>query len=515
MTSASTTMVTRCPKCATAFRITSAQLQSAKGSVRCGSCLHVFKAQDHLVKNPAPTKAETAAVEKSEPGAPQPAHKPAPTTPSAPAAAAKSNTTNQATPAPKPSASASKPPVANQKPAATKPAAGTAPKTTPAQAVLKPTNPQKPAATKTVAPVIKKSSLDDIDDILISDDMDEKRKSKEENPYEHDDFLELDIKPQLNVSLFDRNIRDDKDDEVKDSADESWAEMLMDDEETKLVKAKPKSSEEEKAEAFYKDAKKSREQTPSKPNLVFSLVGESEHEKQAPDHKHHHDQHAHASTAHSEPALDSSIFETPDAEPQTTGRRQTKTDPKLRAYDGSSSRTALLMNIIPAPVEFTAKSIRRWYEHKLWPSLSALALFIMILQLAWLKFDYFSRVEPYRTAYLYLCPVVGCTLPALVDTKQIKAYNLLVRDHPDIENALLVDAIILNKAPFEQPFPDLVLAFSDMNDKPVASRRFKPEEYLGGELAGREIMPKETPIRLTLDLVDPGPDAVNYYVYIP
>jgi hypothetical protein len=135
--------------------------------------------------------------------------------------------------------------------------------------------------------------------------------------------------------------------------------------------------------------------------------------------------------------------------------------------------------------------------------------------LAWLKFDYFSRVEPYRTAYLYLCPVFGCTLPALVDTKQIKAYNLLVRDHPDIENALLVDAIILNKAPFEQPFPDLVLAFSDMNDKPVASRRFKPEEYLGGELAGRELMPKETPIRLTLDLVDPGPDAVNYYVYIP
>jgi hypothetical protein len=173
------------------------------------------------------------------------------------------------------------------------------------------------------------------------------------------------------------------------------------------------------------------------------------------------------------------------------------------------------MNIIPAPVEFTAKSMRRWYERKLWPSLSALALFIMILQLAWLKFDYFSRVEPYRTAYLSLCPVFGCTLPALVDTKQIKAYNLLVRDHPDIENALLVDAIILNKAPFEQPFPDLVLAFSDMNDKPVASRRFKPEEYLGGELAGREFMPKETPIRLTLDLVDPGPDAVNYYVYIP
>jgi hypothetical protein len=366
--------------------------------------------------------------------------------------------------------------VVSQKPAAAKPVAGTAPKTTPAQAVLKPTKPQaatqKPAAPKTVAPVIKKSSLDDIDDILISDDMDEKRKSKEENPYEHDDFLELNIKPQISVSLFDRNVREDKEDEVKDSADESWAEMLMDDEESKLVKAKPKSSEEEKAEAFYKDAKKSHAQGPSnKPNLVFSLVGESEHEKQTPDHKHHHDQpslsddqsrHHHASPKHSEPALDSSIFETPDAEPQPTARRQTKTDPKLRAYDGSGSRTALLMNIIPAPVEFTAKSMRRWYERKLWPSLSALALFIMILQLASLKFDYISRVETYRTAYLYLCPLFGSTLPALVDTKQIKAFYLLVRVHTFIENALLVDAIILNKGPFDQPFPDLVLEFSVM-----------------------------------------------------
>jgi predicted Zn finger-like uncharacterized protein len=185
-------MVTRCPKCATAFRITSAQLQSAKGSVRCGSCLHVFKAQDHLVKNPAPAKPETTT-----------AHKPAAT----------ANTTATATPTPKSNTPAPTP-VISQKPAAAKPVAGTAPKTTPAQAVLKPTKPQaatqKPAAPKTVAPVIKKSSLDDIDDILISDDMDEKRKSKEENPYEHDDFLELNIKPQLSVSLFDRNVREYK-----------------------------------------------------------------------------------------------------------------------------------------------------------------------------------------------------------------------------------------------------------------------------------------------------------------
>ncbi|MBK8187544.1 MAG: zinc-ribbon domain-containing protein [Cellvibrio sp.] len=53
LASTSNTMVTRCPKCSTAFRITAAQLESAKGAVRCGSCLHVFKAQSHLVTKPA------------------------------------------------------------------------------------------------------------------------------------------------------------------------------------------------------------------------------------------------------------------------------------------------------------------------------------------------------------------------------------------------------------------------------------------------------------------------------
>lgn len=40
--------ITRCPECATAFRISDAHLKSAKGVVRCGSCLSLFNARDHL-----------------------------------------------------------------------------------------------------------------------------------------------------------------------------------------------------------------------------------------------------------------------------------------------------------------------------------------------------------------------------------------------------------------------------------------------------------------------------------
>ena len=44
----------------------------------------------------------------------------------------------------------------------------------------------------------------------------------------------------------------------------------------------------------------------------------------------------------------------------------------------------------------------------------------------------------------------------------------------------------------------------------LASRRFKPGEYLGGELAGQAEMPPQTPIHISLDILDPGAKAVNY-----
>lgn len=44
------TQITQCPKCDTTFRVTPAQLKAAKGAVRCGACLHVFRASNHFIE---------------------------------------------------------------------------------------------------------------------------------------------------------------------------------------------------------------------------------------------------------------------------------------------------------------------------------------------------------------------------------------------------------------------------------------------------------------------------------
>jgi predicted Zn finger-like uncharacterized protein len=49
---------TRCPNCATVFRVAAAQLQAYEGWVRCGRCAEVFNAEQCLVAMepaPAPT----------------------------------------------------------------------------------------------------------------------------------------------------------------------------------------------------------------------------------------------------------------------------------------------------------------------------------------------------------------------------------------------------------------------------------------------------------------------------
>lgn len=47
-------MLTRCPACATHFRVTAEQLKARSGRVRCGECQHVFSALDSLIEEPVP-----------------------------------------------------------------------------------------------------------------------------------------------------------------------------------------------------------------------------------------------------------------------------------------------------------------------------------------------------------------------------------------------------------------------------------------------------------------------------
>lgn len=164
-------------------------------------------------------------------------------------------------------------------------------------------------------------------------------------------------------------------------------------------------------------------------------------------------------------------------------------------------------------MQYTAKR-SAWLGKVLWFILAVVAALALAAQVAWLKFDEWSTKEPYRQYYVLACEHIGCSVPQLKDMSKIRTSNLLVRSHPSTENALLVDVVLQNHASFKQPFPKLVLVFSNIKNKVVASRAFEPTEYLGGDLQGASMMPIRKPIHLSLELVDPGKGADSYKIMV-
>ncbi len=134
----------------------------------------------------------------------------------------------------------------------------------------------------------------------------------------------------------------------------------------------------------------------------------------------------------------------------------------------------------------------------------------IVLQFSWLHKDKLALYPQLRPAYEKMCNLLSCTLPDMVDVSAIRSQNLVVRSHPTMKNALLIDAVIINRAEFAQPFPSLVLFFSDLNNNVVTKRVFTPSEYLVGEAEKFTVMPIGTPIHLAIEVKDPGPEAVNY-----
>lgn len=150
---------------------------------------------------------------------------------------------------------------------------------------------------------------------------------------------------------------------------------------------------------------------------------------------------------------------------------------------------------------------RRWLA---WGVLNICAVLLLVGQYTYNNFAQLARQDSTRPWLEIVCPLIDCQLPSKVDVEKIKSSNLLVRSHPEFSGALLVDAIIYNRASFAQPFPLLKLTFADQQGQVLASRLFKPIEYLGGELAGQNQMPQQTPIHIALEILEPRGGAVNY-----
>jgi len=479
--------VTQCPHCQTSFRVSHAQLSVARGVVRCGSCLQVFNAAKQLLEQRA-AGAQAPAV--ATPGHEAPALIPLP----APAPAALGVVV-----APEP-----------------------APAPSPDPAPELPAEPKLPSVkTDTRQMDLDSLDLDDLDVELAR--LEQREIQLPETFGRTRNHQEIDHVAPMSAHRGEA-----------DKAHDHWDEALTNDDIDELPELKAQVIDERDDDALletpygpddHHDFKRDDHRTepsfsaapddfddaPDKHTIFTERDEKPTHDV---DHgrdfslRHDDDEDPglieHKSRRFSALDGDDARAEPEDERPQPLPRNK-------RGRNEPGLRDEALLDLMDDPLQLDwQKPKPRWGRRMLWLLLILLALGALAGQYVWYHFEELARQDQYRPLFQEICPQVGCKVPAKVDIKLLKSSNLVVRSHPEFQGALVVDAIIYNRASFPQPFPVLELKFADAGGQPVANRRFKPVEYLSGELAGKDEMPPQTPIHIALDVLDPGTKAVNY-----
>jgi predicted Zn finger-like uncharacterized protein len=146
-----------------------------------------------------------------------------------------------------------------------------------------------------------------------------------------------------------------------------------------------------------------------------------------------------------------------------------------------------------------------------WGAIAA-ALFLIFLllgQYVWSERYRLAAVPAFRPYLETACAVLGCDLPLRHETAKLEVLEREIRNHPHVDDALLVNATFVNGADFVQRYPIFEVTFSDVSGTPVAMRRFMPGEYLGKVDASTGMAPGQR-VRLLLEIVDPGDRAVSF-----
>lgn len=149
----------------------------------------------------------------------------------------------------------------------------------------------------------------------------------------------------------------------------------------------------------------------------------------------------------------------------------------------------------------------------LWMLASLVLLALLIGQLGFFYQNELAREPRLRPWIERACVYLDCVLPPLQDVGKIELAQATVMPHPDYAQALFLDATLINRAEFAQPYPLLEVTLTDSDGQPVARRTFRPQQYLP---PGRPLMdmPSNVAVPVGLEFTQPDPRAVGYEVQL-
>ena len=200
-------------------------------------------------------------------------------------------------------------------------------------------------------------------------------------------------------------------------------------------------------------------------------------------------------------------------EPEVAAERG-NADHESAAVEGAADAPATLLGVFVYESESLEESQSEKPSHPLAITLIIALLLLLGLpaQVLWFQFDAWVQDPQKRSLYSEICEVLECELPPLRDVRLIISKKSVIRIHPQRDDARIVDVLMVNNASFAQPFPLIELRATTLQGQLIAGRRFKPAEYLQGEVQPDDLMPARTPVHVSLEIQDPGERAMNFEV---
>ena len=479
--------ITRCPQCATAFRVTPEVLQVANGSVRCGSCLRVFNARAHLLNNENDQKDAVALSDTSD------------------------NTSQNSSQENQPTSTPS--PLTND--TANEPVDSATNTIEHHQITRHPTKHYESAASE----FSNSDSANDEPDESWALELLREAEATEAllaKPTQTDSDLALTADRHFSNRPFSNSSNDEHLPINASRTDDTIDDALIEQAVEQPIEPPIKPPIESPIENFIND-------TPDETDHLFLDIINNDLQDASVDKI--VDSSAINDNIENEDddSWTEGLLVDEDSDPKAAFVPPTKTsntaDNIENTHEVPSTNTELSQEEPTLNLQFERDEISFTEEKpktKVWPWLIGCIFLLACLmaQIAWLQFDEWSTKLPYQSYYANACKILGCQLAKVEDITQIRSTHLVVRSHPEEKNALIVDAIIANNADFQQPFPNIELIFLDIKGKPIASRAFQPSEYVKGQLFGETMMPAKQSIQLSLAIVDPGEKAVNYRLQI-
>lgn len=123
-------------------------------------------------------------------------------------------------------------------------------------------------------------------------------------------------------------------------------------------------------------------------------------------------------------------------------------------------------------------------------------------------------LKPLLTQY---CELMGCTveLPRQAESMSIESSEL---ESDSVQaNLITLHALLHNRAPYAQAYPNLELTLTDMQDAAIARRVFQPADYLkvGDDMQKGLAANRELALALRMDTSDLKPAGYRLFLFYP